>query len=181
MIMQKWLHYSPPGHADCRWLRKPANMKFWEELLAYFPFVQHGLHMISLTILHCHVSMKLLPSNNRGIHRQTHRLSFDKTWTTQKMTCTIILLLLHVFIVMGTCSLSHCLATKGGIQFTKPLPSNDRRDTHTDTQTDGGIYEVCLWDWLRCHDRHTKFHKNWLRHSKVDRGIHAHTDRMEIA
>jgi hypothetical protein len=25
---------------------------------------------------------------------------------------------------------------KGGIHFTEPLPSNDRRDTHTDTQTD---------------------------------------------
>jgi hypothetical protein len=25
----------------------------------------------------------------------------------------------------------------GGIQFTEPLPSNDRRDTHTDTQTEG--------------------------------------------
>jgi hypothetical protein len=26
---------------------------------------------------------------------------------------------------------------KGGIHFTEPLPSNDRRDIHTDTQTDG--------------------------------------------
>jgi hypothetical protein len=31
---------------------------------------------------------------------------------------------------------SRCLATKEGIHFTEPLPSNDRRDTHTDTQTD---------------------------------------------
>jgi hypothetical protein len=38
-----------------------------------------------------------------------------------------------------------------------------------------GIYEIC-------HDIHTKFHKDWFRHSKVDRkGIHRHTARMEIA
>jgi hypothetical protein len=30
----------------------------------------------------------------------------------------------------------------------------------------GGIYEVCHWDGLRCHDIHTKFHKDWFRHSK---------------
>jgi hypothetical protein len=28
-------------------------------------------------------------------------------------------------------------APKGVIHLTEPLPSNDRRDTHTDTQTDG--------------------------------------------
>jgi hypothetical protein len=29
------------------------------------------------------------------------------------------------------------LATRGRIQFTETLPSNDRRDTRTDTQTEG--------------------------------------------
>jgi hypothetical protein len=33
----------------------------------------------------------------------------------------------------------------------------------------GEIYEVCRWDGLRCHDIHTKFHKDWFRHSKIDR------------
>jgi hypothetical protein len=33
----------------------------------------------------------------------------------------------------------------------------------------GGIYEVCLLDWFSCHDKHTKFHKDCFRHSKVDR------------
>jgi hypothetical protein len=32
---------------------------------------------------------------------------------------------------------------KGGIYFTESLPINDRRNTHTDTQTDG-IYEVAV-------------------------------------
>jgi hypothetical protein len=36
------------------------------------------------------------------------------------------------FIAMRTCLMSRCLAMKGGIHFTKPLPSNDRRYTHTD-------------------------------------------------
>jgi hypothetical protein len=34
----------------------------------------------------------------------------------------------------------------------------------------GGIYEVRLWDGLRYHDIHTKFHKDWLRHSEVGGG-----------
>jgi hypothetical protein len=29
------------------------------------------------------------------------------------------------------------LATTGGLQFTEPLPRSGRRDTHTDTKTDG--------------------------------------------
>jgi hypothetical protein len=36
----------------------------------------------------------------------------------------------HVFITMGICLPSHCLETKGGIHFTKPLTSKDGRDTH---------------------------------------------------
>jgi hypothetical protein len=45
------------------------------------------------------------------------------------MTRPRILLLLSVFVAAGT--------TIDGIQFIEPLPSNDRRDAHTDTQTDG--------------------------------------------
>jgi hypothetical protein len=46
-------------------------------------------------------------------------------------------ILLGVFFTLITCIPSHCLATKRGINFIGPLPSNNRRDTHTDTQTDG--------------------------------------------
>jgi hypothetical protein len=45
----------------------------------------------------------------------------------------IILLLLLVFVAAGTCLPSRCLAMKVDKHFTEPLPSNDRRDTHTDT------------------------------------------------
>jgi hypothetical protein len=33
----------------------------------------------------------------------------------------------------------------------------------------GELYEVRLWDGLRCHDINKKFHKHLFRHSKVDR------------
>jgi hypothetical protein len=69
---------------------------------------------------------ELLPNNYKGIHRQTHR-----------HTRPTVLLMLHVFITMEASLLSLCLATKGGIHFTEPLHSNDRRDTHTNTQTGG--------------------------------------------
>jgi hypothetical protein len=53
--------------------------------------------------------------------------------------------------------LSRCLATIGGMHI----------QTHRLT---GGIYEVCLWDGLSCHDIDTKFHEDWFRHSNVIRG-----------
>jgi hypothetical protein len=67
---------------------------------------------------------ELLPGNDRGIHKQAHRL----------MRPTI-LLLLRVFNVMRKCLPCRCLAMKGGIYFTESR--NDRKDIHTDTQTDG--------------------------------------------
>jgi sulfite exporter TauE/SafE len=48
-----------------------------------------------------------------------------------------IFALFRVFVAAGTCLQSHCLGMKGGLHFSEPLPSNDRWDTHTDTQTDG--------------------------------------------
>jgi hypothetical protein len=45
----------------------------------------------------------------------------------------------------------------------------------------GWIYELCYSDWLRCIDTHTRFHKDWLNHSKLIGGdihtdTHRHTD-----
>jgi hypothetical protein len=42
--------------------------------------------------------------------------------------------------------------------------------------TDWRIYELCRWDGVSCHDIHTKFHKDWFSHSKVNRGKHIQTD-----
>jgi hypothetical protein len=96
-----------------------------------FPLIRHGTPQKTtpLTILNCrgNVLTQLLPSNERDIHRQTHRQE--------------ILLLLRVFVATGKSLPSRCLAMKGGIHFTKPLPSNYRKDTHTHKLI-GGIYEV---------------------------------------
>jgi hypothetical protein len=42
----------------------------------------------------------------------------------------------RAFIVAETCLQSCCLGTKGGTHFIEHLPSNDRRNTHTEIQTD---------------------------------------------
>jgi hypothetical protein len=66
----------------------------------------------------------LVPSNDRRTHRRTD-------------TSPTVLLLLRVFFAAGRCLQSRLLETKGGIHVTKPLPSNNRRDKHGDTQTNG--------------------------------------------
>jgi hypothetical protein len=61
-----------------------------------------------------------------GLTRQTHR-----------HTRPAVHLLLHVHYVAGTCLQNRCLAMIEWVHFTEPFPNNDRRDTHTDAQTDG--------------------------------------------
>jgi hypothetical protein len=53
-------------------------------------------------------------------------------------------------------------------------------DTHTDTQTNGRIYEVRRCDGLRCHDIHTSFYKDCFRDLKVDKGDTQHGDRISL-
>jgi hypothetical protein len=81
------------------------------------------------TILRCRRSVftNLLPSSNRGIHRHTR---------------PTIHLLLRAFVAAGTCLPCRCLVTKGGIQFTEPLPSNDGMDTQQTHRCMGVIYEI---------------------------------------
>jgi hypothetical protein len=55
---------------------------------------------------------------------------------------------------------------KGGIHFTVP-PRNDRWETHTDTQTDGRVYDLRRFDVLRCNDINFNFHKDWFRIQKA--------------
>jgi hypothetical protein len=72
--------------------------------------------------------------------------------------------LFSVFAAAGTCIPSRCLAAIG--------------DIYTDRLT-GTIYEICHWDEFRRHVIHTKFRKDWFRHSKAH--AEGYTDRMEIA
>jgi hypothetical protein len=67
-------------------------------------------------------STEMLHRNDMGFHRHT---------------CPTVLQLLRVFLAAETYFPSRCLAIKNGTHFTKPSPSNDRRDRHTDTETDG--------------------------------------------
>jgi hypothetical protein len=81
------------------------------------------------------------------------------------MTQPTILLLLHIFVAMVTF-------------FTEPLPSNIHIQT---PRLIGGIYEVHHSDGLGCHDIHTEFHKDWFRHSKIDKGGFTDTHSMVIS
>jgi hypothetical protein len=71
---------------------------------------------------------------------------------------------------------SACVFVAAVTFFSDPLPSNDR-GIHIQThRLMGRIYEVRLRDGLRCHKTHTKLHKDWLRHSKLNRvGVYTDT------
>jgi hypothetical protein len=70
-----------------------------------------------------------------------------------------------------------------GNVFTEPLPSNDTGIHIQAHILMGGVHEVHCSDVLMCHDVHTKFHKDLLRHSKGDGGggKHRHTNCMVIS
>jgi hypothetical protein len=62
-----------------------------------------------------------------------------------------------------------CIRFRGNVS-TEPLPSNDRKTHIQKRRLKGGIYEVRRRDRLSYHDIHTKFHKDWLMHSKFNKG-----------
>jgi hypothetical protein len=107
-------------------------------------------------ILHCHrnVSVKSLPSNDRGVTRL--KPPFDMTWTVQKRSPPTILLLLHAFVAVWMRLPSHCLPT---VLIC--------RDTHSLTLGWEGSMEYTVE--FRRHVIHIQFHKNEFRHSKGNR------------
>jgi hypothetical protein len=107
-----WSCTGPDDEMKMTSVRYWSHKKFWEELIAYFPFIRHGPH---------------------------------------RKRCARIPLFLYALFAAVTFLPSRCLATIGGIH-----------------RLMGGIYEVCHWDGLRCHDIHAKVHKRILIHSKVD-------------
>jgi hypothetical protein len=140
-----------------------------------------------------------MPSNDRWIHRETQRLTFDTTRTTQKTTPLTILLCRKIVFTEPLPSkdtgiqrqspqtlLSYdtdrieneassnlptlvCIRCHGNM-YTEPLPSNDTRGKHTDTQA----YERNLWStplrWGQVPRYTYNFHIYWFRHSKVNGG-----------
>jgi hypothetical protein len=72
-----------------------------------------------------------------------------------------------------------------GIHFTEPLPNNDRRDTHTDTQTDGeGFMKYAVEMGSVAMIYIPSFMKIGSGIQKLIRGdsqTHRHTESMEFA
>jgi hypothetical protein len=129
------------------------NKKLWEELISYFPLKRHEPHRkwcLQQFFVAAGTSLQSCYEARIGdINRQTHTLSFDKTRITEKITCPTILLLLRVFVAVGTCVLSRFLAPNGWIHLTEPLSCSDRKDTHTDTQTDGRDFLSTPLKWTQ--------------------------------
>jgi hypothetical protein len=80
---------------------------------------------------------KKLKIKKQEIVRSTNRLLSSNMARTAKNTT-----LQQFFVSARKCLPSSYLATKRGIDFSEPLPNNDLRDTHRETETDGKIYEV---------------------------------------
>jgi hypothetical protein len=98
-------------------VRKQNKNKLWEELITYFPFILHVPHRKRF-LKQYFIAAGISPNNDRVIHRNRH---------VSHNSCSVA----SIFFTTGTCLSGLCLAMKGGIYFTEPLPSNGRRHTHT--------------------------------------------------
>jgi hypothetical protein len=143
--------------------------EFSYKLIAYFPFIRHGphrkrcLHQFLVTAGMCLQSRCLAP-NIQTCQQSLLLYDMDR----KENEASTILLLLRVFVATRTFLPTRCLATIEAIYM------------HIDWLGGGEIFEVRRWDGLRCQDTvyvHTKFHKEWFRHSKVHKG-HTQTQRQ---
>jgi hypothetical protein len=98
--------------------------KFCEELIAYFTLVRHGLH--------------------RKRRLQQLFLAAGTSLPSYYLSATEIDKPTDARVKTFFCS---CVYIRSyGSAFLKPLPSNDRKDTHTDTETDGrDIWSMPFW------------------------------------
>jgi hypothetical protein len=133
-----------------RWLSAANCQAGKQELIAYFPLIRHGPH------------------------RKRRFQQFFVAASTSLQSCYLAMMgdtqtgpQTHASTIYSTAA---CIHWRGNV-FTEPLPGNNRKDTHTDTQTDGRD----LWNiQLRCHGAviyvHTMFRKEGSRNSKVNGG-----------
>jgi hypothetical protein len=100
-----------------------VNKKFCDELIDFFPLIQHSIEndTSNNASLPQNMFTEPLPSNDRRI--QTYRLSFDTTHIAQNTTYTTILL--RVFVAEGMCLPSRGLATTGGIHIQTQIDWKD--------------------------------------------------------
>jgi hypothetical protein len=139
------------------WLWK--SKKFWEELIDHFPSIQHIMHWKRRSQQFFIATGTSLPSCYLAtIWGYKHRpigsslIDIDRT----ENDASKILASLLAFIAAGTCLPNRCLTTRGGMHI----------KTH---RLIGGICEVCRWNGLRYRVIHTRFNKDWFRHSKLNR------------
>jgi hypothetical protein len=107
--------------------------KFWEELIAYFPLTLYGPYRK----WHLQQFYVAAGASLASCYLATIRGYEDRRTDTDRIENDASNNFIVVFVAVGRCLQSRCLAMKGGMLFTEPLASNDRRDTHADTQTDG--------------------------------------------
>jgi hypothetical protein len=144
-------------------IKSNLKNKFWDELIAYFHFLQHApqrkeqqFFVATGTCLpnYCLATVRgytLSPFIRHGPACMENDASNSK------------------FIVCARCHWNVC---------TEPLPSSDSRWYTYSTKTDREISEVCRWNGLRCHGIHTKFRTDWFMDSEVNKG--RFTDSIEI-
>jgi hypothetical protein len=126
-------------------INEKIRKKFWEELIAYFPLRRHGSHRKRRLQQFFVAAGMSLPS--------CYLATIGRTQTDPQTRVQ------QFFVAVGTCLPSCYLATIGGTQ------------TDPQTRVQQFFYCcLCRWDEVRCHDIHTKFHRDWLRHSEVNRG-----------
>jgi hypothetical protein len=101
-----------------------GNIKFWEELIAYFPFIRHGLHRKRLVQQFFVAAGTSLPSRCLATIGNTQ-------------TGPHSLILYDTDRIENDASNNSIVAGIGchGNVSTEPLHSNYMRDTHMDTQT----------------------------------------------
>jgi hypothetical protein len=95
--------------------------EYKDELIVHFHLIRHGPHGKRCLQQFFVAAGTSLPS----CHLATIHGYIGRPTDTRPT----IFLLLRVCIAAGTCLPSRCLATIGGIQFTEPVPSKNRRDT----------------------------------------------------
>jgi hypothetical protein len=105
------------------------NKKFWEQLIAYFPLILHGPHRKRrLQQIFVAPGKSLLRCYLVTIRGYTDRPTDTRV---QKF-----------FYCRG------CIRCRGNV-LTEPLPGNDRRHIHTDSQTDGREFMNTPLRWAR--------------------------------
>jgi hypothetical protein len=128
------------------------NKKFWEELIAQFPLIQHGSHRNGRVQQFFFSEGKCLSSRCLAtIRGGTQTEPYTLLWYNLDRIEND---------VSNNSSTVVCILCSGNV-FTEPLPSNDMRATHTDRDwCEGFMKYAAEMDSDAMILVHTKFHKD---------------------